>query len=354
MSQYDTEIDLDNANNSQTQAALLIGRDKRVLDVGCWKGDLGRALMERGCQVSGVDIDEDAAEVARKHLHEVVVADLERTSLSSCFPGQTFDTIVFADVLEHVMDPLAVLSDAKNLLAPGGFVVLSIPNVTHGSVRLALLQGLWDYADTGHLDRTHLRFFSRRGLVELVRGAGFAIDHLGATVLDVLGREVTFDGDQLPPGVVEWVRDQTDSMVYQFIVRAHPDEAAATAEIPPLVPATPFHTLRPVDGWTAQAQAETAKEHRLLTQRDHVIGLEAAAAVAQERAKKAESGRRALRQRVKTKNLTITRLRKRIRATDQRVRRLEAELTEQASRGGVWSRARRRLGSQLGRGSARG
>jgi 2-polyprenyl-3-methyl-5-hydroxy-6-metoxy-1,4-benzoquinol methylase len=347
VSQYDTEIDLDNANNSQTQAALLVGRDKRVLDVGCWKGDLGRALRGRGCHVSGVDIDETAAAVAREHLDQVVVADLERTPLSSSFAGQTFDAIVFADVLEHVTDPLAVLSDAKGLLGPDGFVVLSIPNVTHGSVRLALLQGLWDYADTGHLDRTHLRFFSRRGLVGLVRDAGFAIDHLGATVVDVLGREVTFDGDLVPPGAVEWVRDQTDSMVYQFIVRARPSDTAVTADVPPLLPAVPFRTLRPVDEWTAQAQAETTKEHRLLTQRDHIIGLEAAVSVAQERARKAESGLRTLRQRVKTKNVTITRLRKRLRATDQRVRRLEAKIAEQAPSGGVLGRVRRRLGTRL-------
>ncbi|WP_244931677.1 class I SAM-dependent methyltransferase [Nocardioides sp. W7] len=350
MSQYDAEIDLDNANNSQTQAVYFVGRGKRVLDVGCWKGALGRALIAQDCQVSGLDIDEAAAEVAREFLDEVVVADLDKTSLSSCFPEKSFDVIVFADVLEHLVDPAAVLRDAKQLLRPGGFVVLSIPNIAHGSVRLALLQGLWDYTDTGHLDRTHLRFFSRRGLVDLVRGSGYAIDELRATVVDVLSREVVYDPEPLPPGIIEWVRDQTDAMTFQFLVRAHPDDDAATAAVPPLEPVVPFRTLRPEDRWTEQAEAERTKTHKLLTQRDHIVGLEAATAAARARVAHAETARASVRRRLDSRNATVERLRKRLRSAERELQELSAAPAPR----GVLVRARGWVGRRLRRMGGKG
>lgn len=323
MSTYNTEVDLGEANNSQTQAYDLVGEGKDVLDVGCWKGDLGRALATNGCRVSGVDFDEAAAAVAREAYDHVVVADLNTTPLSACFPPASFDVIVFADVLEHVLEPARVLADAATLLREGGYVVLSIPNVTHGSVRLALLQGRWDYTEAGLLDRTHVRFFSRRGLVDLVSEAGYVMDELRSTVVDVLSREVVYDHDALPPAIIEWVRDQPDAMTFQFMVRAHPSTGASTTSqrtVPALVPAVPTSLVRPVDRYTEQLVRERDKDHRLLTQRDHIIGLEATAASAMARAVAAERG---LDRRLDRKNDTIERLRGRIRKSERRVAQLE-------------------------------
>ena len=104
--------------------------------------------------------------------------------------------MVLADVLEHLREPARALRDATDLLREGGRLVLSVPNVAHGALRLALLQGRWSYTETGLLDRTHLHFFTRTSLFELVEGAGLAVDQLRATVADPLGVEV----DSTPTG----------------------------------------------------------------------------------------------------------------------------------------------------------
>jgi 2-polyprenyl-3-methyl-5-hydroxy-6-metoxy-1,4-benzoquinol methylase len=209
VSRYETDIDLENPNNSQTQLITLVGRDKKVLDVGCAAGDTAAVMTMRGCQVSGVDIDAEAAEPAREVLDELVIANIDLSPLSNHFKPQSFDAIIFGDVLEHLVDPWAALRDCHVLLRPGGRVIVSIPNVAHASVRLALLTGRWDYTDKGLLDRTHLRFFTEESVVDLLESSGYAVDELRSTVLDPLAaQEITLQTDMLPPGLVEWARTE--------------------------------------------------------------------------------------------------------------------------------------------------
>src|SRR5688572_21871280 len=120
---YDTDVDLSNRNNSHTLMVELVGGSKRVLDVGCATGYLAKALVERGCTVSGLEFDAQAAEEARSHLDRLVVGDLETMDLAEAFGDERFDVIVFGDVLEHLRDPLAALRKAEALLADRGSVV---------------------------------------------------------------------------------------------------------------------------------------------------------------------------------------------------------------------------------------
>jgi SAM-dependent methyltransferase len=106
------------------------------------------------------------------------VADLESAPPLLHDP---FEAIIYGDVLEHLSDPTAVLRALDQFLAPGGAVIVSVPNVAHLWVRLSLLVGRFDYADRGILDRTHLRFFTRRTLLELLRSAGLRVDELAVT-----------------------------------------------------------------------------------------------------------------------------------------------------------------------------
>ena len=120
MADYAVEIDVDNLNTSHGLIVDLVGSGRRVLDVGCWTGDTGRVLLARGCTVSGVELDAEAAEIARADLEQVVVADLDASALTELFPTGSFDVVVLGDVLEHLADPVRVLTDAASLLAPGG------------------------------------------------------------------------------------------------------------------------------------------------------------------------------------------------------------------------------------------
>jgi 2-polyprenyl-3-methyl-5-hydroxy-6-metoxy-1,4-benzoquinol methylase len=225
MSKYHTEIDTNNANTSHAQILALVGGNKRVLDVGCATGYLARELVERGCQVSGVEYDADAAEQARPALERVVVGDLEELDLVEEFGPESFDVVIFGDVLEHLRDPLAVLRKARPLLARGGSVVVSIPNVAHAAVRLALLKGRWEYRSLGLLDDTHLRFFTRESLREMLYKAGLSLVEVRRTTADVWGTELAIKPEDYPADLVESVLEDPEATTYQFVVRAIADDA---------------------------------------------------------------------------------------------------------------------------------
>jgi 2-polyprenyl-3-methyl-5-hydroxy-6-metoxy-1,4-benzoquinol methylase len=224
---YDTDVDLSNRNNSHTLMVELVGGTKRVLDVGCATGYLARALAERGCTVSGVEFDPEAAEEARPHLERLVIGNLETMDLAEAFGEDRFDVIVFGDVLEHLRDPLPVLRSAKALLADRGSVVASIPNIAHGSVRLALLAGRFDYQDLGLLDSTHVRFFTRSSIEDLFREAGMVPIDVRRTTAGFFDTPVPVSEGEFAPEVVDAVRADPESLTYQFVLRAVPDDAEA-------------------------------------------------------------------------------------------------------------------------------
>jgi 2-polyprenyl-3-methyl-5-hydroxy-6-metoxy-1,4-benzoquinol methylase len=151
----------------------------RVLDVGAGEGAFAEDLQRRGCKVVALEVDPGRAEAARARGLEVAVKDMETADLSDL--GK-FDVIVCADVLEHLTDPAAALARLKAALAPGGRILASIPNVAHYGVRLRLLAGRFEYTETGILDRTHLRFFTRASAKRLFEDAGFEVVHESITV----------------------------------------------------------------------------------------------------------------------------------------------------------------------------
>ena len=229
---YDTDVDLSNRNNSHTLMVELIGGTKRVLDVGCATGYLAEALSARGCTVSGVEFDAEAAEQARPHLERLVVGDIETMDLSEVFGEDRFDVIVFGDVLEHLRDPLSALRRAKALLTERGSVVASIPNIAHGSVRLALVAGRFDYQELGLLDSTHVRFFTRSSIEDLFREAGMVPINVRRTTAGFFDTPVPVREDEFAPEVVDAVRADPESSTYQFVLRAVADDAdAAVAQL---------------------------------------------------------------------------------------------------------------------------
>jgi len=159
--------------------ALIPQSARKVLDVGCGAGRLGEALKARQpAEVVGIEVVEPAAEAARARLDQVFAGDVEKIELP--FADDSFDAIVCGDVLEHLRRPEDLLCRARGWLRPGGRLIASIPNVRHHTVVRALLDGNWTYEASGLLDRTHLRFFTRRDIEDLFRDAGFTIAKLEA------------------------------------------------------------------------------------------------------------------------------------------------------------------------------
>jgi SAM-dependent methyltransferase len=130
----------------------------RVLDVGCGFATTSAYIQKLGNEVTGLESSDVACAVASKRLAHVVRGDMTTADLA----GLQFDAIIFADVLEHVPWPVSALRRYLQWLSPNGSVIISLPNVGLWSVRLAHLVGRWDYEGTGVLDRTHLRFFTRK------------------------------------------------------------------------------------------------------------------------------------------------------------------------------------------------
>jgi SAM-dependent methyltransferase len=157
-------------------AALVPPGCRRVLEVGCGAGALGRLLRQRGHHVTGLELLPEVAAEARRWLDWVEVGDVEA---GLPFAPGAFDAVIFADVLEHLVDPWRVLREAAALLVPGGFVVGSIPNVQNFDVLWRLARGRWDYRERGILDVGHLRFFTLRSIRRLFAQAGLALTQVG-------------------------------------------------------------------------------------------------------------------------------------------------------------------------------
>lgn len=150
----------------------------RVLEVGCGRGGFGRSLRDQlGPDAVLVAVEPVASQAAVAR----AAGAFDRVH-TGYFPDdlppdeEPFDLICFNDVLEHIVDPWAVLRRCADHLNPEGRVLAAIPNVQHGPTVARLLRGHWDYEDTGILDRTHLRFFTRATMLHLFRSTGYAVE----------------------------------------------------------------------------------------------------------------------------------------------------------------------------------
>ena len=214
--------------------ALVPESAERVLDVGCGAGRLGEAIKNRQpAVVTGIEFMPEAAAHARGLLDEVFEGDAERLDLP--FESGSFDCVVCGDVLEHLRDPERFLQRVRGWLVQDGRIVASLPNVRHHSVVSALLEGNWSYEPAGLLDETHLRFFTRRDIVDLFEQAGFQV----AETRIVPG-----------PGYEEWRRsgcpgevkvgrlhiadirpeEAEEFFVYQYLIVARPRKTAPARE----------------------------------------------------------------------------------------------------------------------------
>lgn len=154
---------------------LLPGLNKRVLELGCGEGATLEWLKQiRCCEESwGIELTDNAADAAKKKVDRIIVADIENDIVN--LPKDYFDLILCLDVLEHLQDPWRVMRMLVSWLRPAGTLLASIPNIRYGTVLFDLaLRGKFDYVDSGILDRTHLRFFTRESSISLFESAALS------------------------------------------------------------------------------------------------------------------------------------------------------------------------------------
>jgi SAM-dependent methyltransferase len=197
---------------------------RRVLDVGCGSGAFGRAVKDRQpAEVVGLTYSADEADRARGRLDRVVVCDLNEFDPAGL---GAFDCVVCSHVLEHLCWPERFLAAARPLLAPGGRLVVALPNALAWRQRAAFLAGRFRYTDGGLMDRTHFRFFDWRTAQDLVAGAGYRVTSARAfgvfplsRLLFGLGRAVDRAALSVWPGLFGW----------QFVITADPPPAGGAA-----------------------------------------------------------------------------------------------------------------------------
>ena len=167
------------SSHGQMLAYLATRKGAEVIDLGCSDGLLSMQIRSLGHTVIGVDVEEHPQVHGR--VDKFVQANLD-AGLPADLPTSV-DVVVCADVLEHVRRPEILLEDLAPRLAAGGAIVASIPNFGHWYPRLRTLFGVFDYDRRGILDRTHVRFFTRRSFERMARGAGYQVRRIGATGL---------------------------------------------------------------------------------------------------------------------------------------------------------------------------
>lgn len=219
------KVDPSEANSSHAKMLNFCSENKRVIDFGCWKGAVSSELKKRGCYVLGIEVDPEAAETARGICDRVVVADLDTLDLPEALGGMKYDVGLFGDVIEHLKDPKRILVQMREALSPGGFVIVSVPNVAHITVRLKLLMGDFDYMDVGILDDAHLKYYTRKSITSLLETCGYLVESMDWTELRIPDKEIREMLDPLQLGNLEEVLKALSSweaIAFQYIVKAFP------------------------------------------------------------------------------------------------------------------------------------
>ncbi len=221
---YDITLNAVNKDTSHMGLAMRIRPRQRVLELGCSSGYLSRYLKEElDCRIVGVEIDRDALQQAAPFCEQTIVADLDSDAWLTEIEGQQFDVVLCADVLEHLKNPAVMLASLKLFLYADGYLLASVPNVAHASVRLELLQGHFDYESLGILDDTHLHFYTRDSFISLLIQAGYECREISYTTYDMADEAIEQHLANAGLQSTEAVRKllhAPDAVAYQFIVEA--------------------------------------------------------------------------------------------------------------------------------------
>lgn len=163
-----------NTGSLYEKVAQVVGKNKKVLDIGCANGLFGKYLKKSKNTVYGIEISDKMAMQAKKNLDKVFTLDIEKEHLP--FKNNEFDVILCMDVLEHLFDSKATLQKLKNFLKPNGLLIVTIPNAVHWSMRLHILLGKFNYEEKGLRDSGHIRFFTFSTAISLFKQSGYKIE----------------------------------------------------------------------------------------------------------------------------------------------------------------------------------
>ncbi|MBU1054068.1 MAG: class I SAM-dependent methyltransferase [Proteobacteria bacterium] len=209
--------------NGTTISQILnkISPGSSVLEFGASTGYMTRFMQEElNCEVSIIEFDNEAGEFASKYSVNTFIGDIEDYGWEEKFKGHTFDYILFADVLEHLKDPLQVLKRSACFLNPHGNVIISLPNLGYNGVLADLWLDRFNYRELGLLDSTHVRFFSYESAKELITQSGLYLKSINFKKVKLKKSEFKKGWDSLPLLIKLLLKLRPKGLVYQFIIEA--------------------------------------------------------------------------------------------------------------------------------------
>jgi 2-polyprenyl-3-methyl-5-hydroxy-6-metoxy-1,4-benzoquinol methylase len=218
---YDYQVDL-GGDSAPARVINLVEPNCKVLEIGAGPGSITRHLSGvKQCDVVALEVDESAIRKLKPHARRIMAADLNVANWAEQLADEApFDYVIAADVLEHVLDPLAVLKGMRSLLGPKGSVILSLPHVGHHAIIACLMDEDFGYRDWGLLDRTHIRFFGVKNIENLYADAGLAIAEAQFVVRHPIETEFADKWQKLSPELQSALSANPYGNVYQVVSRA--------------------------------------------------------------------------------------------------------------------------------------
>lgn len=223
---YHRKINIE-SEDSLSKIVRYIQPNKTVLELGPATGYLTKHLKETlGCSVHCIERSKSMAQEAEKHCEKMIVADIDSIQLEDHFSDNTYDYIVIADVLEHLREDAKTLISCRSLLKSDGKCILSIPNIGHASIIGGLIKGNFDYTNEGLLDRTHVRFYTKKSITSLLEKCGFSIAKIDTITKLPEDTEIGDSLTDLPYDIQKQILDTDDALTYQFILICDPNSEA--------------------------------------------------------------------------------------------------------------------------------
>lgn len=213
-------------NHNPDLLELIPRNAKTIVEVGCSSGALAREYkkINSDCRYVGVECVPEYVKLAERYCDSVIELDIERANEDIFRDTLACDCWIFGDVLEHLRDPWTLLSRIRKFIPDSGSVVACIPNAQHWSVQARLSCGDFRYENSGLLDRTHLRFFTKHTIMEMFHNAGFKIANAGAKIYNEPDREKVLPVIKSMAACIGADPDMAarDALPFQYVIRAVP------------------------------------------------------------------------------------------------------------------------------------
>ncbi len=199
----------------------LVGKNKRVLELGSASGHMTKLLTEFGCSVVSIDVNPDAVSAAQEYAEHAYCINLDTPDglyfLESLDP---FDVVLAADVFEHLRNPCLLIRKVKSLLNENGYLVFSTPNIAHSGVIASLICGEFDYRETGLLDSSHVHFYTESSIKAALVDADLSLAYFDHFDAGVEHPEFARYWEQLPENIRHYLQNKEGGGAFQFVAAA--------------------------------------------------------------------------------------------------------------------------------------